>query len=74
MKKYNYLINKDESLNQWQYTSIKKNKLKTSIDTMNAPVNMTEGYQEIEYPVRRDFLKDIAPVSLPDEGELFEHF
>lgn len=74
MKKYNYLINKDESLNQWQYTSIKKNKLKTSIDTMNAPVNMTEGYQEIEYPVRRDFLKEIMPVSLPCEGELFEYF
>ena len=67
MKEYIYKITQNQSINRWKYSGIKKEPVKTTPQIIDGRVNLTEGYQEVEYPVRRDFLAQLSSIVFPKE-------
>ncbi len=72
MDQYRYSIFQGKSINCWKRSALQKAKVDTAITTFNAPVNLTEGYQEVEYPVRKAFLDSLAAVSYPEDEKFNE--
>lgn len=64
MSAFTYEIIKNQAINTWRYTKIAKEAFITEATTINAPVNMTEGYLEVEYPVRKAFLASLKEIQL----------
>lgn len=56
MGKLSYKIGYDESITRWWITKMQKEEFKSPYKTFDAPVNEGEGYVQIVYPVREEFL------------------
>ena len=72
MSNYLYSVKQGSSINRWQRSVLQKEKVESKISCFDAPVNMTEGYQEVEYPIRRDFLKTLTDVAYPENLDFSE--
>lgn len=72
MSNYLYSVKQGSSINRWQRSVLQKQKVESKISCFDAPVNMTEGYQEVEYPIRRDFLKTLTDVAYPENLDFSE--
>lgn len=57
MNKYEFTLQKNQSLNRCLYTDIKKEAFDSSKTTFDEPVNLTEEYVQIIYPVRAEFME-----------------
>ncbi len=58
MKLLKYEIGPDESITRWSVSGMSKESFAAPWETFDAPVNLGEGYVQIIYPVRREFLKN----------------
>jgi hypothetical protein len=73
MKQLKYDIGYDESVTRWWVTDLKKEAFESPYETFDAPVNLGEGYVQIVYPVRKEFLKQNRIEAVPYyEGE-YDH-
>ena len=54
---FNYQISFGESLTRFLYSDVKLTPFSSEKEAMNDEVSMIEGYFDVEYPVRREFLK-----------------
>lgn len=73
MGNFTYEIKQNESMNKWLHSKITKHPFHAEKTTFDAEVNMTEGYLEVEYPVRRAFLEETKEVRFP-ENVTFDQF
>ena len=55
--KFRYGLKTDDTLTRFLHSDVKLTAVDSPKDTMVADVGMVEGYFDVEYPVRRDFLK-----------------
>lgn len=68
---YHYRVTPQESINYFIYSEIETVKIMAPIETMEAQFSSDEGYFDIDYPVRKNYLKDVVeklPNSFPREG------
>lgn len=66
MNNLNSIFKQGESVNIWKYFNLTAIPVKVNYDTMDGEINLTEGYQEVEYPVRREFMKKINTINPPN--------
>ncbi|WP_238916258.1 hypothetical protein [Clostridium sp. YIM B02555] len=71
MNFFTYDLIKGSSLNIWKYSELKSEPVVAPYCTMEGEINATEGYFEIDYPVRKDFLTRIPEVIPFNKNELF---
>lgn len=71
MKFFTYDLIKGSSLNIWKYSELKAEAIIAPYCAMEGEINPTEGYFEIDYPVRKNFLTTIQEVIPFPENELF---
>ncbi|BCJ96761.1 hypothetical protein acsn021_43300 [Anaerocolumna cellulosilytica] len=57
MNQLKYAIGYDESISRWWITDMKREPFASPYKTFEADVNLEEGYVQIVYPVREEFLK-----------------
>lgn len=57
MEQLRYDIRYDASVTRWWVTDLNKEAFDSPCEAFDAPVNLGEGYVQIIYPVRREFLK-----------------
>lgn len=77
MSDYIYSVKQGSSINCWQRSMLQKEKVESKASCIDAPVNMTEGYQEVEYPIRANFLQTLSEVPYPgkqDFSEIYDGF
>ena len=77
MSDYIYSVKQGSSINCWQRSMLQKEKVESKDSCIDAPVNMTEGYQEVEYPIRANFLQTLSEVPYPgkqDFSEVYDGF
>lgn len=69
MELLRYPITQNRSVNLWWTTEVCKEAVVTQCEAFSEEVNLTEGYVQIIYPVRKAFLKDhsLASVAYPTE-------
>ncbi|MDX9985746.1 hypothetical protein, partial [Sphaerochaeta sp.] len=69
MELLRYPITQNGSVNLWWTTEVCKEAVVTQCEAFSEEVNLTEGYVQIIYPVRKAFLKDhsLASVAYPTE-------
>ncbi|HIY57035.1 MAG TPA: hypothetical protein H9829_02375 [Candidatus Tetragenococcus pullicola] len=67
MKSFKYMITNGNSINIWKHSDLIKEQVPTEIQTFDAPVNQSEGYQEVEYPVRTNFLQHKKEIKFPSK-------
>lgn len=56
MRRYTYKIQENQYLNRWVCTDVKVTPFLSESTTFEQPVNLTEEYVQIVYPVRQQFL------------------
>ncbi|MBR8699459.1 hypothetical protein I8F96_05920 [Enterococcus casseliflavus] len=77
MSNYIYSVKQGTSINRWQRSTLQKQKVASKASCIDAPVNMTEGYQEVEYPIRTNFLRELSEVPYPRKqvfSEVYDGF
>jgi hypothetical protein len=57
MAEIKYSINKNESITRWWTSDVKITPFESPNEIFDAPVNSGEGYVQIIYPVRKEFIK-----------------
>lgn len=72
MSNYIYSVGHGSSINRWKRSALQKQRVESKVSCFDAPVNMTEGYQEVEYPIRTDFLQALTSVPYPSGLEFSE--
>jgi len=65
--KYRYELKTGDTVTRFLHSDIKLTAVDSPKDTMDANVGMVEGYFDVEYPVRRDFLTTRLDQEIIDE-------
>lgn len=68
MSRYAKEIAQGQAINTWHYSGIKLDPVKSEKETIDAAVNNTEGYLEIEYPVRRTFISELEEITIDNKN------
>ncbi|MCP3030256.1 hypothetical protein LF817_02750 [Halobacillus sp. A1] len=71
VNKYNFQINQNQSINRWVYSEPDLTPFSSTPDTFNEPVNLTEEYVQVEYPVRKQFLQYREELEYPEDHSMF---
>ena len=58
MNDFIYKIGKNDAINRWLVTDVIKEPYKSPYSVFDADINLGEGYVQIIYPVREEFLKE----------------
>jgi hypothetical protein len=72
MKQLKYEIRPDEAVTRWWVTDLQKEVFTSPCETFDAPVNLGEGYVQIVYPVRREFLKQNRIATVPNYNGAYD--
>lgn len=72
MKQLTYEIGRDDSVTRWRVSGLSKESFAAPWETFDAPVNLGEGYVQIVYPVRREFLKNPGIWNISYDDAMYE--
>ena len=65
MNNFDFILNKNNPINIWRTTKLQEAPYQSEMATFHHEVNLTEGYVQIEYPIRKQFLQERLNKEIP---------